>query len=164
MIAASILASIVVALKLSSNISAPMHACARRMKLLVEGDLDSPVPQAIGRDETAELTRSTAEMVNGLNIIRYAGFFCERPGLHGRSDAKPGIHRTGQLDSGTGSHDQRYLRKCEKDLCSRRGSRSFRKSGRCAARHQRGICQGSEYRHGKDLSLFSGDLPDHCHY
>ena len=68
-IAASILASIVVALKLSSNISAPMHACARRMKLLVEGDLDSPVPQATGRDETAELTRSTAEMVNGLNII-----------------------------------------------------------------------------------------------
>ncbi len=39
------------------------------MKLLVEGDLDSPVPQATGRDETAELTRSTAEMVNGLNII-----------------------------------------------------------------------------------------------
>ena len=68
-IAASILASIVVALKLSSNISAPMHACVRRMKLLVEGDLDSPVPQATGRDETAELTRSTAEMVNGLNII-----------------------------------------------------------------------------------------------
>ncbi len=68
-IAASILASIVVALKLSSNISVPMRACAERMKLLVEGDLDSPVPQTNGQDETAELTRSTAEMVTGLNTI-----------------------------------------------------------------------------------------------
>lgn len=65
----SILASIVVALKLSSNISVPMRACAKRMKLLVEGDLESPVPQVTGQDETAELTRSTAEMVTGLNII-----------------------------------------------------------------------------------------------
>ena len=68
-ILASILASIVVALKLSSNISVPMRACAERMKLLVEGDLKSPVPQASGQDETAELTRSTAEMVTGLNTI-----------------------------------------------------------------------------------------------
>ena len=68
-IVASILASIVVAVKLSSNISVPMRACAERMKLLVEGDLESPVPQTKGQDETAELTRSTAEMVQGLNII-----------------------------------------------------------------------------------------------
>ena len=68
-IVASILASIAVALKLSSNISVPMQACAKRMKLLVEGDLESPVPQASGQDETAELTRSTAEMVTGLNTI-----------------------------------------------------------------------------------------------
>ena len=68
-IVASILASIVVAVKLSSNISVPMRACAERMKLLVEGDLKSPVPQATGQDETAELTRSTAAMVTGLNTI-----------------------------------------------------------------------------------------------
>lgn len=68
-IVASILASIVVALKLSGNISAPMQACAKRMKLLVEGDLKSPVPQVKGHDETAELTRSTANMVQGLNTI-----------------------------------------------------------------------------------------------
>lgn len=68
-IAASILASIVVAVKLSSNICIPMRACAERMKLLVQGDLQSPVPQASGQDETAELTRSTADMVKGLNII-----------------------------------------------------------------------------------------------
>ncbi len=65
----SILASIVVALKLSSNISTPMRACAERMKLLVAGDLDSPCPQVKGQDETAELTRSTAELVAGLNTI-----------------------------------------------------------------------------------------------
>ena len=68
-IAASILASIVVALKLSGNISVPMRACAERMKLLVEGDLNSPVPQVSGQDETAELTKSTADMVTGLNLI-----------------------------------------------------------------------------------------------
>ena len=65
----SILASIVVALKLSTNISVPMRACAERMKLLVEGDLQSPVPQVHGQDETAVLTRSTAELVTGLNTI-----------------------------------------------------------------------------------------------
>ncbi len=65
----SIIASIVVALKLSGNISVPMRACAERMKLLVEGDLKSPVPQATGQDETAELTRATAAMVAGLNTI-----------------------------------------------------------------------------------------------
>ena len=68
-IVASILISIVVALKLSSNISVPMRACAERMKLLVAGDLQSPVPETHGQDETAVLTRSTAELVNGLNTI-----------------------------------------------------------------------------------------------
>ncbi len=68
-ILASIMASIVVAVKLSGSISTPMRACAARMKLLVEGDLESPVPQATGQDETAELTRSTADMVSGLNTI-----------------------------------------------------------------------------------------------
>ncbi len=68
-ILASVLVSIVVALKLSNNISIPMRACAERMKLLVEGDLKSPVPQTHGQDETAVLTRSTADMVTGLNTI-----------------------------------------------------------------------------------------------
>ncbi len=67
----SVLASIFVALKLSSNISVPMQACAKRMKLLVEGDLESPVPQSRGQDETAELTKSTADLVSGLNTIIY---------------------------------------------------------------------------------------------
>ena len=68
-IVAAILASIVVAMKLSSNISVPMRACAERMKLLVQGDLKTPVPRATGQDETAELTHSTNELVTGLNTI-----------------------------------------------------------------------------------------------
>ena len=68
-IVVSILASIVVAVKLSGNISVPMRACAQRMKQLVEGDLKSPAPEAVGQDETAELARSTAAMVTGLNTI-----------------------------------------------------------------------------------------------
>lgn len=68
-IVVSILASIGVALRLSNHIGAPMRECARRMKQLVEGDLSSPVPQVTGQDETAELTRSTAEMITGLNTI-----------------------------------------------------------------------------------------------
>lgn len=67
-VAAAIVA-IIVALRLSKSISVPMQACAERMKLLVQGDLDAPVPQAKGKDETAELTRSTAEMVTALNTI-----------------------------------------------------------------------------------------------
>ncbi len=68
-VVASGLASIVVALKLSGHISNPMRACCQRMKQLVEGDLKSPVPQVSGQDETAELTRATADMVSGLNSI-----------------------------------------------------------------------------------------------
>ena len=65
----SILASVAVAVRLSGSISKPMQACVERMKQLVQGDLKSPVPQVIGQDETAELTRATADMVDGLNII-----------------------------------------------------------------------------------------------
>lgn len=68
-IVVSILASVVVAVKLSRSISDPMRACAGRMKQLVQGDLKSPVPQVKGRDETAELARSTAELVVCLNTI-----------------------------------------------------------------------------------------------
>ncbi len=65
----SIIVSVFVALKLANNISVPMRACAKRMKQLVEGDLETPVPQSHGHDETAELTRSTADLVEGLNAI-----------------------------------------------------------------------------------------------
>lgn len=65
----SIIVSVVIALILASNISAPMKACVNRMKLLVEGDLDTPMPQIKNRDETGVLARSTASLVEGLNIV-----------------------------------------------------------------------------------------------
>ncbi|MCI8417113.1 MAG: HAMP domain-containing protein [Lachnospiraceae bacterium] len=69
MMALAILGSIIIALKLANSISQPMKACAERMRLLVEGDLESPVPQVVSRDETGMLTQSTAELVEGLSTI-----------------------------------------------------------------------------------------------
>ena len=69
MMVLAILLSIIVALKLANSISRPMKACAERMRLLVEGDLESPVPEVVSEDETGMLTQSTAELVDGLSII-----------------------------------------------------------------------------------------------
>lgn len=69
MIVIAILLSIIVALKLANSLSRPMKACAERMRLLVEGDLESPVPEVVSKDETGMLTQSTAELVEGLSII-----------------------------------------------------------------------------------------------
>lgn len=66
---AAIIVSVFVAMRLARGISAPMRACAERMKLLAQGDLKSPVPQAVGQDETAELIRSAAGLTEVLNII-----------------------------------------------------------------------------------------------
>lgn len=66
---AAILASDVVARKLAKDISVPMQACAERTKQLVKGDLTSPVPKSATQDETAVLTKSTADVVEGLNVI-----------------------------------------------------------------------------------------------
>ncbi len=65
----SVLISVLVALLLANSISKPMKACARRMQLLVDGDLDTPMPKITGRDETAMLMRSTASLVEGLSTI-----------------------------------------------------------------------------------------------
>ena len=65
----AILVSIVVALALARNIGNPMKACVNRMKLLVEGDLETPMPKIANRDETGELARSTASLVEGLSIV-----------------------------------------------------------------------------------------------
>lgn len=62
-------ASVVVALVLAFRIGTPMKACADRMKLLVEGDLETPMPRITGRDETAMLARATASLVEGLRVV-----------------------------------------------------------------------------------------------
>lgn len=65
----AILVSIVIALALARNIGKPMKACVNRMKLLVEGDLETPMPKITNRDETGELARSTTSLVEGLSIV-----------------------------------------------------------------------------------------------
>ena len=65
----SILISIVIALILAGSISKPMKACAQRMKLLVEGDLETPMPKVTSRDETGMLVRSTSSLVESLSGI-----------------------------------------------------------------------------------------------
>ena len=65
----AIVLSTVIALILAIRISAPMKACANRMKLLVEGDLDTPMPKITTKDETGMLARSTADLVAGLRTV-----------------------------------------------------------------------------------------------
>ncbi len=65
----SILISVVVALTLAINIGRPMKACVNRMKLLVEGDLETPMPRITSKDETGVLVRSTETLVEGLRIV-----------------------------------------------------------------------------------------------
>ena len=67
----SILLSAVVALALSINIGKPMKACAKRMELLVQGDLDTPMPKITSKDETGMLAKSTASLVEGLSTVIY---------------------------------------------------------------------------------------------
>ena len=68
-IAASILISVIVALALAVNIGKPMRACVKRMKLLVEGDLETPMPKITNKDETGVLVRSTETLVEGLRTV-----------------------------------------------------------------------------------------------
>ena len=68
-IVVSILISIIVALALAVNIGKPMKACVNRMKLLVEGDLDTPMPMITNKDETGVLVRSTEALVEGLRTV-----------------------------------------------------------------------------------------------
>lgn len=68
-IVVSILLSVIVALALAVNIGKPMKACVTRMKLLVEGDLDTPMPKVSNKDETGVLVKSTEALVEGLRIV-----------------------------------------------------------------------------------------------
>lgn len=46
-----------------------MKACVNRMKLLVEGDLETPMPEIRNKDETGVLVKSTEALVEGLRIV-----------------------------------------------------------------------------------------------
>lgn len=68
-IAVSVLISMITALLLANNIGKPMKACAKRMQMLVEGDLETPIPKIKNKDETGMLTSSAASLVEGLGLV-----------------------------------------------------------------------------------------------
>ena len=65
----AILLSSIIALILANSISKPMKACAKRMDLLVKGDLETPMPKITSKDETGMLARSTTALVEGLSTV-----------------------------------------------------------------------------------------------
>lgn len=68
LIIAAVIASII-ALRLALNIGAPIKACAERLELLSQGDLDTPVPSFQREDEIGALVSSTNVIVNALSTI-----------------------------------------------------------------------------------------------
>lgn len=59
----------VITVRLARSISDPIRACVKRLRLLAEGDLRSPVPSFDYKDETSELTRSLNSTVKELGGI-----------------------------------------------------------------------------------------------
>lgn len=66
---AALAVTVTISVILARRIGDPMTACAERMKLLVQGDLDSPVPEITSQDETGVLAEATRELVTGLKMI-----------------------------------------------------------------------------------------------
>ncbi len=66
LIAAAIAASMI-ARKLAVGIGQPIKACADRLNLLAQGDLDAPVPDLKREDEVGELVSSTHIIVDALS-------------------------------------------------------------------------------------------------
>lgn len=62
----AVIASIV-ARKLAVGIGVPIKACADRLRLLSEGDLEAPVPELERNDEVGELVSCTRIIVDGLS-------------------------------------------------------------------------------------------------
>lgn len=68
MIAAAVVAFFI-ALRIAVGIGKPIEACAKRLRLLSEGDLDTPVPDFKRNDEVGELVSSTNTIVSSLSIM-----------------------------------------------------------------------------------------------
>ncbi len=69
MLILSLIVAGIISVVLAGRIGNPMKACAERLKMLVQGDLDSPVPVINSRDEIGTLARATQEIVLGLKLL-----------------------------------------------------------------------------------------------
>ncbi len=65
----AVCSAIFVALRLALGIGKPIKACADRLELLSQGDLDTQVPDFKRNDEVGELVTSTGIIVNALRTI-----------------------------------------------------------------------------------------------
>lgn len=65
----SLAAGAFVARRIGISIGLPINECAKRLKLLAEGDLESPVPDIHTKDETLILAQSTETIVNRMKEI-----------------------------------------------------------------------------------------------
>ncbi len=65
----TIVAACVIALRLALGIGKPIKACADRLQLLSQGDLDTPVPEFQRDDEVGELVSSTGIIVSALSTM-----------------------------------------------------------------------------------------------
>ncbi|HBE85231.1 MAG TPA: methyl-accepting chemotaxis protein, partial [Lachnoclostridium sp.] len=59
----------IISVVLAGKIGNPVNACAERLKRLVQGDLESPVPVINNQDETGVLAGATRELVDSLKMI-----------------------------------------------------------------------------------------------
>ena len=66
---AALAVAFLLALRLANGIGKPVAACTRRLELLAEGDLESPVPQLRSRDEIGRLAEATATITTALSAI-----------------------------------------------------------------------------------------------
>ncbi len=65
----SALVAVIIARILAVKISTPIIACSKRLTLLAEGDLKSPVQEIQTKDETQILAVATKEIVEAMNAI-----------------------------------------------------------------------------------------------
>ena len=61
--------AVIGAARLATGIGTPIKECTERLKLLAQGDLDTPVPDFKREDEVGELVNSTGIIVHGLSTI-----------------------------------------------------------------------------------------------
>ncbi|MDD3569664.1 MAG: methyl-accepting chemotaxis protein [Lachnospiraceae bacterium] len=54
---------------IAHSIAKPMGECSRRLELLAEGDLHSPMPEINSKDEVGELANSTREIIEKLTAV-----------------------------------------------------------------------------------------------
>lgn len=65
----SVGAAVLTAILVSNRIVKPIRQCSERIRMLSNGDLTTPTVIINAKDETGVLSRSTAEVVNSINLI-----------------------------------------------------------------------------------------------